>query len=372
MNIADSPVQGVGTTHSVLALLPEAPPELAIVTTDRCQAHCAHCLMKSGPEETAQVKISDIRVAVDWMSAAGALKLVVFTGGESTLLESELFEAISYCSDRGIATRLVTNAHWAEDADSANSMVSALVEAGLNEINFSTDDFHAVWIPLERIRFAWHATKEKGLATVLVATCSGPASRITAESVRDYLGENVPILDPGEGCSGDRIRDGKATFYGISRSRISRLGRGNRLKASYFPREAEQPPYGGCDFLGRPMTMTADGAMGACCGVNTRDNPILSLGALTTSGTSVNTLETTLEQYSLLKAIRVLGPTELYRMANDALGRDVEMLGLSEICEVCERLTGDPQVVSWLYSNTAEIQARTQAAILARELNTVI
>lgn len=39
---------------------------LAIVTTDQCQARCAHCLMKSGPKETAQLTLEKMLSAIDF------------------------------------------------------------------------------------------------------------------------------------------------------------------------------------------------------------------------------------------------------------------------------------------------------------------
>lgn len=39
---------------------------LAIVTTDQCQTRCAHCLMKSGPKETAQLTLEKMLSAIDF------------------------------------------------------------------------------------------------------------------------------------------------------------------------------------------------------------------------------------------------------------------------------------------------------------------
>ncbi|WP_127842369.1 radical SAM protein [Actinomyces wuliandei] len=155
--VTENPVQ--------VQVVPDGAPidELAIATTDRCQARCAHCLMKSGPERTEELSLEEMESFISYLHEQHGLQLVVFTGGESTLLGDTLLEAIAFCSERGIGTRLVTNAIWAQDYDTARDYLVTLRECGLNELNISTDDFHLAWIPIDNVLRAWSAAKGLGV-----------------------------------------------------------------------------------------------------------------------------------------------------------------------------------------------------------------
>lgn len=85
---------------------------LAVVTTDKCQARCAHCLMKSEPSRSERLNLESFKRTVTYFAANSQMRLVAFTGGESTLLGDDLLEMIAHCTELGIATRLVTNAFW--------------------------------------------------------------------------------------------------------------------------------------------------------------------------------------------------------------------------------------------------------------------
>jgi MoaA/NifB/PqqE/SkfB family radical SAM enzyme len=71
--------------------------------------------------------------AIDDAKASG-YELVVFTGGEPTLVKNDLIDVLRHATGLGMLTRVVTNAHWAKDLERARSRVRGLVEAGLKEI----------------------------------------------------------------------------------------------------------------------------------------------------------------------------------------------------------------------------------------------
>lgn len=52
---------------------------LAIVTTDECQARCAHCLMESGPSEKARLSLAQMTSALDFFIECGNLQQVGLT-----------------------------------------------------------------------------------------------------------------------------------------------------------------------------------------------------------------------------------------------------------------------------------------------------
>lgn len=322
----------------------------AIVTTDCCQANCSHCLMMSGPKRKEMLTLDQIVKALDYVINHTSVEIIVFTGGESTLLGDNLLEAISYCAIRDVPTRLVTNAAWANDGASAERVIRDLRDAGLTEINYSTDDFHRIWIPFENIKTAWNASKNKGFATVLIAICGGPMSNTTPQTVMELLNEEIAIIHRESDLHENlppAANDG--TRYFISQTEISRLGRGIDLPDEYFPSYEDfenSKVYGSCPNLMNPVTLNADGTLGVCCGINTEYNSILSLGnmrdILYDQTFSINDF-----QGFLLSAIQKLGPAYLYHIATKSATGIVKMRARSA-CEVCNRLTTDEKLLDTL------------------------
>ncbi|BDR54858.1 hypothetical protein KIMH_09690 [Bombiscardovia apis] len=342
--------------------------ELAIATTDECPIRCAHCLMKSGPERKERLTSSEIIEYIDFVRSSNPLKVVVFTGGESTLLGDELLEAIAYCSETGLSTRIVTNAYWATDDSKSEEIINDLRDAGLSEINISTDDFHAVWVPLDNVKRAWNASKHKGFETVLIAVCRGPRSKVTADMLKEFLGEPGSLIfeeSNGRSQLPDRSADG--TVYGISNTKIARLGRGRRLKNQYFEdNQSGVGLFGGCNGIFRPITLMADGTGGVCCGINAEGNNVLSLGRVFKKTGGVDIPRPSSEQQALLNAIGVLGPAYLYQLAT---GTDNEFIRqkFHPVCELCEEVTTNNDLLQILYANLNQILADTAAMKIMKE-----
>lgn len=306
--------------------------------------------MESSPNRLEKLSVNEITTFVDNLISKAPVKMIVFTGGESTLLGDNLLEAISHCASKGLLTRLVTNAAWATDDLSAERMLKDLRDAGLSEINFSTDDFHAHWIPFDNIERAWNASKNKGFLSVLVATCSGPESRITPEYIQKRLGGNVRVFyneDELEGLLSSSTHDD--TEYLISSSRISRIGRGLSLPDNCFASCEDLDKsrlYGPCPNLMNPPTLNPDGSFGVCCGLNTEKNQILNLGSarvfLSRPSDDIDTF-----QIFMLKAIYTVGPAYLYHLATESASAVMEVKAQS-VCEICERLTSDSTLLDVL------------------------
>lgn len=363
--------QGVECAEFDLRKHVENTRRLAIVTTDECQARCAHCLMESGPSETARLSLNQIITAVNYFIEHGNLQQLTFTGGESTLLGSELLEAIAHCANQGISTRLVTNVHWAKTRDEARDTLEDLREAGLDELNYSMDEFHAVWVPLENLKNAWLAAKGMGFSLVLVASCEGPRTKLTAQSIREYLREDIPIIENLEEDPSKLPKPAAdGTRYVISRSNIARLGRGRRLRADYLSGGIDYSGYsrriyGGCPGLFDPPTLNPDGTFGVCCGIRSKSNRILSV-----SPEQIYKREGHIEipefKQLILEALRLLGPTMLLRIASGK-SSIVERNRIESPCEACEILTRSPAYMKSLRKESELLEKYIEAGSLMNQ-----
>lgn len=359
----------MGAVRSILNVPPGQPVrELAIATTDKCQARCAHCLMKSGPERSEVLTVEQMWDMVSYLKTNHGLGLVVFTGGESTLLGDDLFEIIARCSVAGLGTRLVSNAIWADTEKSAESMTRSLRECGLGEVNYSTDDFHQVWVSLANIRNAWRASKGKGFQSVVIGLCSGPRSRITPDYIQDFLEEEIPLIYD---IYGNPVLPGKSndgTLYAISNTAVSRLGRGKNLRPDYL-NPASRDIRGGCGGVLNPLTLMADGSVGFCCGINSENNLILSVTDDGSGNFSARAGITPEHQKLILRAIKDLGPAELYGISSGKPLVEIEARYHS-MCEVCEHLTTSDALIRGLTGSADLIKSRLVARNLVKRMAT--
>src|SRR4051812_24027131 len=115
------------------------PQQLTVLGTSRCTAACAHCSMNSGPDRRERLSAETITRVIAELCVVQPLRVVIFAGGEPTLLGEELLDAIAFASNRGILTRIVTNASWASSEARARRRLVSLREAGLHEVNISAD-----------------------------------------------------------------------------------------------------------------------------------------------------------------------------------------------------------------------------------------
>src|SRR5437764_1019746 len=118
--------------------------------TFRCPAECRDCGTMSNPRDGARLPPAIMLDAIDQAAGAG-YDAVVFTGGEPTLAGHDLDRAIERATARGLTTRVVTNAHWARTLRAARRRVGQLMAVGLTEINLSTGDEHARFVPIRNI-----------------------------------------------------------------------------------------------------------------------------------------------------------------------------------------------------------------------------
>jgi hypothetical protein len=325
-----------------------SPHQLTVLTMSTCTARCGHCSVRSSPQRTDVLSGADIRRVIDDVNSVSPLRLVVFAGGEPTLLGDDLLEAIAHADCLGMGTRLVTNGSWAPDGASAKAMITALREAGLTELNISADDFHLPFIPLANVITAWRASKGVGFKSVVIALCSGPGSRLTPEVLMAELRERPQLIyddagqqRPLEPPSADGTR------YAIANNNVYRIGRGRHLDDRYvrFPKtqdELDRP----CPWAVRSPALSPQGHMVACCGIEAENNPVLDFGR--SGKQSVTSMFERANRDPVVRAIAALGPMYLMRRALSLRPELRFRDRYSSICEICEDVVTNEAAVAAL------------------------
>jgi SynChlorMet cassette radical SAM/SPASM protein ScmF len=91
--------------------------KLHVYLTDKCNNRCAHCWVEAGPNRTARLRADQIKEQIDRSIPLG-LRVVKLTGGEPFLFRDTLIDVLRHSVDRGLETRLETNATLVTERDS--------------------------------------------------------------------------------------------------------------------------------------------------------------------------------------------------------------------------------------------------------------
>jgi organic radical activating enzyme len=305
---------------------------LSIMPTQRCTAECIHCGTMSSPRERAALSRDAVLKVIDEAAGLDEYKLVVFTGGEPTLAWPTLLAGITRAHERGLTTRVVTNAHWARSAEAARRRVRALRSAGLDEINFSTGDQHARFVPVERVVQAIRAACENGITSIAVMVEKVAARGITRQSLCDrpdyrQLSEDYP---------GVVVQVNESPWMPLSEILIGRYAEGTTTNRSNL---AERT---GCDSVLATTTVQPDGQITACCGLGVRMIPELAVGDIT--DTTLAAADKDAAEDFLKRWIRVEGPERILDWASRYDPAIEWEDRYAHRCQACLRLYRDPAV----------------------------
>jgi MoaA/NifB/PqqE/SkfB family radical SAM enzyme len=207
------------------------------------------------------------------MKKVPTFKVVVFTGGETTLQKEKLVKGLNIARDNGWSSRVVTNAWWATSREKADAFVKELVAEGLNEINTSFDDYHAKFNSIDNIVHFAEAALNNNIKPV-IATIIDNYSKYNSKYIQSYMAEKLKI---------DLNEINKTILFIESKPSLN--GRGadlkndvNRIPAYLMSDELKIRR--GCAEVGRAISFHPDGSVKVCCGHASMEIPDLSVGDL--------------------------------------------------------------------------------------------
>lgn len=304
---------------------------LSVMPTYQCTAACMHCGSYSSPKVNQwldpELMLAGINQAID-----AGYKVVVFTGGEPTLAGETLLRGIRLASSRGVCTRIVTNAWWATDEEAADRKLKELVDAGLVEINYSTGDEHARFVPVDNILRGCRAAAKIPLKTIMVMVETVANRTVTKHTVFNHA-EYQTIKKEFPRA---RVRVIESPWMPISPRKKSEYPAGMATESKNLPGHT------GCTSCLGTTTMQADGRIAACCGLGMRSIPELQLGRL--GEISIADADRVAENDFLKRWIRVEGPEKILAWAATK-NPQIEWEGMyAHRCQSCMRMYKDPEV----------------------------
>jgi hypothetical protein len=309
------------------------PTHLTILPTYRCTAACAQCCFESNPHVEGRIPIERILGYIDEAARDfPTLRLVVFSGGECFLLRDDLTAAIARASEKGLATRCVTNGYWATSKAAASARIAPLYEAGLCELNFSTGDDHQAFVPYERVVLGALTTAEFGIRSLIVIE-GHSAARFTFEAAVAH-----PLIAEFLKTSPARANLDFLNNIWIPFRDDAALAQPD---AAYRTRERVDR-FEGCDNVLENMVITPHERLASCCGLTFEHIPEMKVGDARTGGLRA-LYDSQLEDFIKIW-LRVEGPEKIFHFATQKDPRLEFPDGATHPCQTCAALFLNPRV----------------------------
>lgn len=324
------------------------PQAITFLTTFKCTAACENCCFQCSPKIKKYMTLTEMKKYLDLcLEKYPSIKMVVFSGGECTLLNQDLMEMISYASKKGMRTRIVTNGWWAKSYKIASTKIKEFKEVGLNEINYSTGDEHQKWIPFKNVRNAAVATIRNGL--------------LCAINVETKDGNNFDI---------DKIlREDKVLF-----SMSAFKGSSNYKSKIYIEKGIWAPikkdckrdityedfkdsiSFKRCEHLFSIIPINPYGEVLACCGITCESNPYLRLGNINRE--DIQTIYERAFDDTLKLWLYTEGPAAIAAYINKKNGIVHAQIKPSHACILCREIFNTPENLKLLRNNANEFSSR--------------
>ena len=200
-------------------------------------------------------------------------KQLYLLGGECTLIGiQKLAKCIKYATDRGLRTRIVTNGHWGLTLLKAINILKKLALSGLKEINLSTGDEHASFVPLDRIFNIVVASQEiKEITSVIVSIEDNSSHTLSINTIKRKFNEfierenllhinNRVVFISSPWCIFNKVK----IYY--EESAFENVDNSSKRQ------------FTGCDNIFTGININCDGQLLCCCGLAAEYSPFLKSG----------------------------------------------------------------------------------------------
>lgn len=251
-------------------------------------------------------------------------------------------------------TRLVTNAYWATSAAESARRVRLLVDAGLNELNFSTGDEHVRFIPLDNVARAVVAAVSQ-LSSVSVMIELRAERRITRETLLEH-----PLIQ----CQSPET----IAFVNIIESPWMPL---NPSKHERYPDGMAATSENvhvkkGCDSVLQTYVLAGDGRVASCCGLGMRLIKELNVGEAKGDDFLANAIEDSENDFFKV-LLHYRGPERILAWAASK-NENIKWDGMyAHKCQACIRIYKDPMVREVVREHYSELYASTLQSIWLEE-----
>tara|TARA_R110001592_G_scaffold302682_1_gene574601 strand:+ start:1282 stop:2316 length:1035 start_codon:yes stop_codon:yes gene_type:complete len=319
---------------------------LVLQITLRCPLECGHCNVNSSPRAKIALSRQSIDRAIRGFADTPDSKMVFITGGEP-FAECDLLDcAITISRDLGLATYVITSAHWARSSSGARKVLNKLPKIDLMSI--SIDEWHLKYVPLEQALRGAKIAAEAGTDVNIALTLRNPD-----DPFRQIVYEAIEQLEFSPS---------------VYECMVAPVGR-SVLNGNH--NISKEPAVGYCPKIGAP-TITSDGSIIACC--NATETNLISQTELANEhglllghvdDTTLSEVKHKLENDPILLALRLLGPGWIWQQGLkynlfDNLLEAPHSGSSNDICQVCAKLVRNGERVRRLQKIMAKPEVAAQ------------
>lgn len=322
------------------------PHTLSLITTHACTAACDHCCFNCTPKIKDAIPVERIHDLIDEVRDVPSIKVIVFSGGECFLLGDDLFDLIAHAKRNGFLTRCITNGYWATEKNTSK-IVASLVDAGLDEINFSTGEEHSQYVPAERVLLGSKTCNEAGIRTLVNVELFNESNFDCAPLIAEATSKSNPPekairLQRNIWIKGDGNRD------------LNHQPEHSRFNADRL---------GGCHTAMSVIAVTPNMSLVACCGLHMERIPDLHLGSV-----KDRTIPQVLNEApdDFLKIwIHVEGPERILNFVKGKIPEYSLPLESSHPCTTCLHLYSDKTALEVVKAHYREVEQRVSNTFIA-------
>lgn len=304
------------------------PPFLrnvGLLVTYHCQAACAHCIIRAGPERHEEVRLEDARRWIRDISTYRDRYVCVLslTGGEPFSNLKLLRSVMELAAEAGLHVSVVTNGFWGANREAAKLLLESLPKICF--VSVSTDAYHQEYVPFDRVQNAIWAIRECGIpyyVTIVTDNRDDPGYRWVRSELRKTTRD-------------EDIRTGV----------VFPVGRAARMKGELKFELTDEPPKEACQAASSPCIFP-DGRVYGCIGplLELQQAHPLYLG--NAHETSLQEIFDRSETNVILHALRLWGPHRLISLMREAgLGDHLPAAYVSgSTCNACYGLMNDQAI----------------------------
>jgi len=229
------------------------PRVATILVTYKCTAACKNCCFNSNPFIQKRLTVQEIFDFIEDLSRLKTIEVIVFSGGECFLLENDLVSTVKLARSHGFKVRCVTNGYWAKSLTAGKKRLLELKQAGLNEINFSTGDYHQEWVSEKTLINGILLSLDIGFDNIALMVETQKERKVTSATI----------------LSNKRFNDIDLTRLKILESPWMPMSLEDTIsqKEEHMVNKTNVHLRRGCDSIFTTLVLSPDKELGICCGL---------------------------------------------------------------------------------------------------------
>lgn len=315
------------------------PDCLCVITTYRCNAECRECCFECGPSSVERLNLEDIKRVIDNATRFKSIKYIVWTGGECTLLGSDLVKGIQYAKEKGFPSRIVSNGVWAKTKTIAEEKLSTLIKAGLAELNISTGDNHQEFVDANLAILAAVTAARMGISSV-ISVEKTKQSKFNLDSLKN---NEIYREFMDMGINTDKLKVINPVWVSFHQDTCYSY-KDEDLDNSQLDR--------GCNNIFDFTGVDPNGNYIGCCGLTVRYIPSMNLGNVK----DIDMVEAYSKQYNdfLKRWLFIEGPKRIIERAHE-WNPEIEIPRFPHFCLYCSYLYNNEQIRCEILKNYKKI-----------------